>query len=361
MSGTSMDAIDAALVNIDKQKLSVLAYQQFPIPREIQQQVRTVNSASSIQASTQLDAILGELFADAVQSLIKASAIKAKAIAAIGSHGQTILHLPEDKHPRTLQIGDANIIAYRTGITTVADFRRMDMAAGGQGAPLASAFHAWQFRNESIERAILNIGGMANLTLLPRDAEQAILGFDTGPGNALMDGWTQRHQNEDYDRDGTWAASGQCDEDLLQNLLHVPFFAAAPPKSTGKDDFNLVWLEQKLSEHTSTLSAADVQATLLELSARSISDAINSYAPNTEEILVCGGGIHNTGLMHRLKELSADKDIVSTANYGIDPDALEAIIFAWLAMCRMENTAANLPSVSGAKQTVILGGVYKPY
>lgn len=355
-----MDAIDAALVNIDNQKADVIAYQQFPIPRKVQQRVRAVNSASSLQSVTELDVILGDLFADAVRGIIESSGLKADDIVAIGSHGQTVLHLPEDTLPRTLQIGDANIIAYKTGITTVADFRRMDVAAGGQGAPLASAFHAWQFRRQDRVRAILNIGGMANLTILPCVAEIAVTGFDSGPGNALMDDWTQRHLGEDYDKDGVWAASGKVNEDLLRGLLKAPFFAAIPPKSTGKDDFNLHWLDLMLDKFGEILAAVDVQATLMELSACSISHAINTYSPDTEEILVCGGGIHNTHLMQRLNSLLADKNIESTAKHGVDPDALEAIVFAWFAKCRLDEVAGNLPSVTGAQEPVILGAVYQP-
>lgn len=355
-----MDAIDTALVDIDKHKADVIGYQQFPIPKEVQQRVRAVNSTSSIQTVTELDVVLGELFADAVLGIVESSNMKSDDITAIGCHGQTVLHLPEDEHPRTLQIGDANIIAYKTGITTVADFRRMDVAAGGQGAPLASAFHAWQFRQQDKVRVILNIGGMANLTLLPFGAEMAVTGFDSGPGNALMDDWTQRHLGEDYDKNGVWAASGKLNEDLLLSLLKAPFFTAIPPKSTGKDDFNLQWLDLMLDKFGEILAAVDVQATLMELSARSISHAINTYSPDTEEILVCGGGIHNTHLMQRLNSLLAGKNIESTAKHGIDPDALEAIVFAWLAKCRLDEVAGNLPSVTGARDPIIMGALYQP-
>ncbi len=353
-----MDAIDAALVDINQQKASVLAYEQFPIPGEIRHRVRAVNSTSSIQAVTELDVILGELFADAVRQLLDAGEVSAADIMAIGTHGQTVLHLPEDEHPRSLQIGDANIIACKTGITTVADFRRMDIAAGGQGAPLASACHAWLFRRQHKERAVLNLGGMANITLLPGDMKQLVTGFDTGPGNALMDAWTQKHLGKEYDENGSWAASGKPDENLLQQLLQAPFFAATPPKSTGRDDFNLDWLEKILGKYGEALTAVNVQATLLELSAYSISQAINNHAPDAREILVCGGGIHNMQMLQRLKQLLADRDIISTAKYGVDPDALEAIIFAWLAKCRLEGVAGNLPSVTGAGEPVILGAVY---
>jgi anhydro-N-acetylmuramic acid kinase len=361
MSGTSMDAIDAALVEIDTRNINILAYKQFPIPGQIQDRVRQVNSATSIEVITELDVILAELFADATLKLIDSSNINANEVCAIGSHGQTVLHLPEHKFSRTLQIGDANIIACKTGITTVADFRRMDIAAGGQGAPLASAFHAWRFRDQHIDRVVLNIGGMANVTLLPADSAEAVTGFDTGPGNALMDEWSQTKMNMDFDEDGRWAASGEVNENLLHSMLQSSYFSLKPPKSTGKDNFNLQWLNDKLEKQDKSLPPEDVQATLLELSARSISDAIRQLAPATKQILVCGGGIHNIRLLSRLEELLVNMEVCSTAKDGLDPDALEAIIFAWLAKCRLENTPANLPSVTGAGKTVLLGGVYKSY
>jgi anhydro-N-acetylmuramic acid kinase len=360
MSGTSMDAIDAALVEFDDEQVRVRAYKQFPIPVNIQTRVRSVNDATPIKEVSELDTILGRIFADASNRLIEFSGINRTDILAIGSHGQTVLHLPEGEFARTLQIGDANVIANETGITTIADFRRMDIAAGGQGAPLASAFHDYQFRQSTKNRVILNIGGMANVTFLPSDPDEKVIGFDSGPGNALMDDWTQKHLQHDFDEDGNWAKSGNFDEHLLGDMLRSSYFHAKPPKSTGKDDFNLTWLAQKLSERDEPISAEDVQATLLELSAVSISESIRSFAETSEEILICGGGVHNKQLIHRLKAILQDIEIRSTAELGVDPDALEAIIFAWLAKCRMENIPANVPSVTGAGKKVLLGGVYKP-
>jgi len=355
-----MDAIDAALVEFDDEQVRVRAYKQFPIPVDIQTRVRSVNDATPIKEVSELDIILGRIFADATNKLIEFSGIDRAYILAIGSHGQTVLHLPEGEFARTLQIGDANVIANETGITTIADFRRMDIAAGGQGAPLASAFHDYQFRLPTKNRVILNIGGMANVTFLPSDPDGKVIGFDSGPGNALMDDWTQKHLQQDFDEDGNWAKSGYFDEHLLEDLLRSAYFGAKPPKSTGKDDFNLAWLSLKLSKHDKRLSTEDVQATLLELSAVSISESIRSFAEASEEILICGGGVHNKQLILRLKAILHDMEIRSTAELGIDPDALEAIIFAWLAKCRMENTPANVPSVTGAEKKVLLGGIYKP-
>jgi len=270
------------------------------------------------------------------------------------------LHFPQANYPRTLQIGDPNIIAVNTGITTVADFRRSDIAAGGQGAPLASAFHAWRFRSTVTNRIVLNLGGMANITILPADITQPISGFDTGPGNALMDDWTQRHLHRDYDHNGEWATSGTCDHELLNLLLDETYFQLPSPKSTGRDDFNLAWLEQKLMRLNKLLPPENVQATLLELTARTISDAVFKSAASTQEILLCGGGTHNLALGQRLRQLLLNQLIVSTAQYGIHPDAVEAVTFAWLAKCRMDNCPANIPAVTGAKRLVMLGGVYQP-
>ncbi len=352
-----MDAIDVVMADLDDQSVTVLAYQQFPIPEKIQHRVRAVNSSSSIDTITELDVILAGLFADAVCSLLDSSDVKAEDIVAIGHHGQTVLHLPEDQHPRTLQIGDANIIAGKTGITTVADFRRMDIAAGGQGAPLTPGFHAWYFKSFKGKQLILNIGGMANLTIVDGDD---VTGFDSGPGNALLDDWIRQHKGLDFDRDGQWASSGQCHDVLLKLMLDYDYFGKKPPKSTGKDEFNLTWLNNLIDQCKEKLSAVDVQATVLQLSAQTISEAICEYAGDVVEIIVCGGGCHNIALMGKLESLLEDKEISSTDKYDIDPDAVEAIAFAWLAKQRLDGKAGNIPSVTGASKPVILGGIYEP-
>lgn len=353
-----MDAIDAALVRIVEHDLQLIQYQQTPISKKLQQTIRSINTESTLSEISEIDVIMGNLFAEASLQIIESGDLAPEDIHAIGSHGQTILHLPEAEHPRTLQIGDANIIAYQTGIITVADFRRMDIAAGGEGAPLAPAFHQWLFQNEKSDRVILNIGGMANITLLPADNKTAITGFDTGPGNALMDEWIQQHLDQDFDRDGIWASSGQSNQELLSQLLDEAYFKTAPPKSTGKDFFNLQWLENKLSMLKTSIDANDVQATLLELSVVTISDAIKNHAPDCDEILVCGGGVHNKLMMQRLSDLQSETKINSTQKAGLDPDAVEAVAFAWLAKCRMENQSGNLTSVTGADDQVILGAIY---
>ncbi len=358
MSGTSMDAVDAALVRIVDRELELIQYQQTPISRNLQQIIRSINTESTLSEISELDVIMGYLFAEATLQIIEATDLSPSEIHAIGSHGQTILHLPNEKHPRTLQIGDANIIAYQTGITTVADFRRMDIAAGGEGAPLASAFHQWLFQSKKIERVILNIGGIANITILPTDDKTAITGFDTGPGNTLMDEWIQQHLEQDFDKDGNWAKSGQCNQELLSILLEETYFRTAPPKSTGKDFFNLQWLEKNLSKLRTAIDPNDVQATLLKLSVTTISAAIENHALNFNEILVCGGGVHNKFMMQRLRELQTKIKISSVEKAGLNPDAVEAAAFAWLAKRRMENKPGNLTSVTGADDQTILGAIY---
>lgn len=360
MSGTSMDAIDAALVDFSNGQLSLVDYQQFPIDEGTRQAVRAINSSSSLLEITRLDVIMADCFTNAVKQLLSSNGLSPSAITAIGSHGQTILHLPNAPYPRTLQIGDPARIAIHTGITTIADFRRGDIAAGGQGAPLAPAFHVDQFSPVKNDLVVLNLGGMANVTVIPDNPEQSALGFDTGPGNALMDGWCQKHLHEDFDGDGSWASAGSCNMELLGVLLDTDYFDRFPPKSTGKDEFNLHWLGQKLAQIESQPAAQDIQATLLELTATTITAGIKQHAPGCAEILLCGGGIHNVALIKRLHELMPAMQIESTASRGIDPDAMEAIAFAWLAKQRLELLPGNLPAVTGASRPVLLGAVYPP-
>lgn len=353
-----MDAIDAVLTDISDDKIDILSYQQFPIPPELQTQLRNASSDMNIHESSKLDSELGELLALAVNDLLKTSDVPLNKILAIGCHGQTVLHLPETEFPRTLQLGDPNIIAARTKITTVSDFRRADMAAGGQGAPLAPLFHDWKFRTSEKNRIVLNLGGMANITVLPANKDEVVTGCDTGPGNALMDLWIQHHLHVDYDENGIWALKGEVDHGLLDCFLSDDYFKATPPKSTGKDDFNIEWINKNLKSHGQDLSPEDVQATLLELTVITVSDAIEKYAPNTNEILVCGGGIYNIALFNKLKDQNKNRELNSTEIYGVHPDAVEAVTFAWLAYRRIENKTGNIPSVTGAKYPVILGGVY---
>ena len=359
MSGTSVDAIDAALVSFDNNKIKFHSALNYPIPDELRQQVLALISQgeNELVRMNQLDIKLGRMFAKAVLALLKHANIPTEQVKAIGSHGQTLRHFPDSETPGTLQIGDPNIIAEITGITTVADFRRRDMAAGGQGAPLVPAFHQSILQNKEINRVILNIGGIANITVLAKDLDKPVIGFDTGPGNALMDSWIHKHRQQAHDKDGAWAASGNINQQLLDILLADPYFMQPPPKSTGRETFNMRWLDQKL-ENFAQLSKDDIQATLTEFTAVTIALAILQYAAETEQVLVCGGGVHNRYLMQRLAKHLPKQLIQTSQVVDVDPDWVEAMAFAWLAKQSLEGLTGNLPSVTGARHPAILGGIF---
>lgn len=353
MSGTSLDAIDAALVWIDKDDIQTLETLNYPLPENLRQSLLTLINpkTDSVKLLGELDYKLGHLFADAVITLLKKTNIAANAIKAIGSHGQTIRHEPNLKTPFTLQIGDPHIIAYRTGITTIADFRRKDMAAGGQGAPLVPAFHAKIF-DVSPPKVILNIGGIANITYLSDDK---IFGFDTGPGNVLLDSWIYQHLSKKFDENGQWASHGELKTPLLDALLADPYFTQPPPKSTGRELFHLHWLETVVKD-LAQYRPQDIQHTLLHLTAKSIADAINDYCNDTSEIIVCGGGVHNSALLSLIQHYS-NKKTHSSFQYNINPDFVEATAFAWFAQQRLEGHALDLKDVTGAKNSVVLGAI----
>lgn len=360
MSGTSMDGIDAALVELKNNHFKLLGTHSHPLPTELKftlQQLAIDHPSASIDMLGEADAELGELFADATIQLLKSHHYSAQDITAIGSHGQTIRHRPDLKYPFTLQIGDANRIAHRTGITTIADFRRKDMAAGGEGAPLAPAFHKAFFSSPDQARGVLNIGGIANITYLSPDPVQPCFGFDTGPGNMLMDSWIQKHQLEEYDRNGDWAASGKPDEALLKQMMDDAYLKQKPPKSTGREHYHLKWLEQQLQPF-SALSPADVQASLCEFTALSIRHALENYVPRIQQLIVCGGGVHNRHLMTRLEGLNPEIQVASSEQFGLAPDWVEAVAFAWLARQTLTGQSGNLPEVTGAEKSVILGAIH---
>lgn len=361
MSGTSMDAIDAVLVELSGPRPELVQHHSHPIPDPVRRSLQGFyrHSQHSLATFASTDKQMGELFAQAAYTVLERSSLHASQIEGIGSHGQTIFHCPQGIHSNTIQIGDPNTIAEQTGITTVADFRRRDMAAGGQGAPLVPAFHADLFRSSTHNRVILNIGGIANITILPADPAQPVTGFDTGPGNGLMDAWIQEHQKMTMDESGHWAASGSVHTLLLENLLKDSFFELSPPKSTGREYFNLAWLQSHIKQCPKRILRKDVQATLCELTARTIAEAILQHAPETSEILVCGGGVHNLALMFRLAHLLGHCKVRSTDDYGLDPDWVEAAAFAWLAKQTLEGRPGNLPEVTGASHLVVLGGIYK--
>ena len=308
----------------------------------------------SLDALGALDATVALAFADAALALLQDAGVPRGRVRAIGSHGQTIRHRPQADPPFTWQLGDGNVIAERSGIDTVADFRRRDVAAGGQGAPLMPAFHAALLGSPQEDRAVLNLGGIANFTLLPVGGK--VRGFDTGPANALMDAWCERHTGRAYDADGAFAASGQVDAALLARLLAEPWFALPPPKSTGREHFHLDWLQARIGE--TVLPPADVQATLLDLTARTVADALQMTQPDTRLVLVCGGGVRNAVLMARLAAYLPQAIVESTAMHGLEPDYVEAMGFAWLARETLAGRPGNLPAVTGASGRRILGTVF---
>lgn len=358
MSGTSADAVNAALVDIGSGSFKVVASVALAIPEAIRTQIISLfdKGADEIDRMGCLDRSLGELFSEAVNELLSVSRVKPEDICAIGSHGQTIRHRPRAERglPFTLQIGDPNTIAERTSITTVADFRRRDIACGGQGAPLAPAFHNAVFADNHEVRGVLNIGGIANLTVLAPDAP--VLGFDIGPGNGLMDAWIGHCKQQPYDRNGEWAATGTVCSDLLTQLNAHPFFALSAPKSTGREEFTLTWLHSQLRgfEH---LSHQDVQATLAELTAVTVSVQVLAHA-SIRRLFLCGGGAHNLHLRERIQANIPHCEVLSTATIGIPVDDVEAAAFAWLAQQTMAGLTGNLASVTGATKQVILGGIY---
>lgn len=360
MSGTSADAVDAAMVELSSDVVKLIACHSEAIPRSLKEALRTAISNESLDRSIvwQLDTRVGELFARAAQTLIENAGITRSRIHAIGSHGQTIFHDPDAEFPCTVQIGDPNVIVERTGITTVADLRRRDLAAGGQGAPLAPAFHHAVFRSPTADRAVVNIGGIANVTVLPADDSKPVIGFDTGPGNTLMDAWIQSERGESMDTNSAWAATGSCNADLLGSLRSDAYFDASPPKSTGRELFNLRWVQKHLAEVSAAIAPEDIQNTLCELTANTIASAIRTHASDTREVLVCGGGAHNPLLLSRLENHLEPLSVRSTLSLGIDPDWVEAMAFAWLAARTLAGKAGNLPEVTGAKHPVVLGGIY---
>ena len=357
MSGTSMDGIDAAIASFDQSGVTVAATLQKAYPDTLRRALLNAVTTPVDQPLENIGAIdrqVGECFRDATLELLDTAGISASDIRAIGSHGQTVRHQPDAVAPYSLQIGNPATIASGTGITTVADFRSADIAAGGQGAPLVPPFHQWLFGHTTTDRAILNIGGIANVTILKADGSP-VVGFDTGPGNTLLDRWIQKHRKTPFDRNGAWAASGTCVDELLARLLSFGYFDLPPPKSTGLEDFNLEWL----SEHgTGAHKPADVQATLAELTAHSVADCIRAYAPATKELYICGGGAHNDDLLGRLARSLPEASIGTTQAVGLSPDWVEAVAFAWLAMRTMNKETGNLPSVTGASRKVVLGEIH---
>ncbi|WP_018623262.1 anhydro-N-acetylmuramic acid kinase [Kangiella aquimarina] len=361
MSGTSVDAIDAVLCDIDNSSanpIQLLHTKSVPFPKVIQQQIHSLSNAEyahdPIEEMALLDRELGELFAESVDDLLKDSGHIKNDILAIGSHGQTIRHRPDAYHPFSIQIGNPHTIAARTGITTVADFRTRDMVYGGQGAPLVPAFHQAIFHEPEQDRVIVNLGGIANITYLPAQGE--VLGYDTGPANTVMDQWIGLHQHKSFDENGQWASQGKVIPELLQELLSDDYFAQSYPKSTGREHFNLTWLKQF---DVDSYAPEDVQATLLELTAKTVSQAIQQHTTDATVIL-CGGGAYNSALVDNLQQNLKGFTIQTSQEFGIAPDWIEAMAFAWLAHRCLNRLSGNLPAVTGAKRPTILGAIFSP-
>jgi len=354
MSGTSLDGLDIALIE-QEHETRLIGTLYLPMPDELRGALLSLCASGhdELARAAIAEQQWVQLAAQGINALLKQHGIAADEVRAIGSHGQTVRHEPTRGF--SIQIGNPALLVELTGISVVSDFRRRDVAAGGQGAPLVPAFHDALFAHANSTRAILNIGGFSNLSLL--EQERPVHGFDCGPGNVLLDAWIKRHQGLTYDQDGQWAASGSVQMPLLQVLLSDAYFQTQGPKSTGRELFNLAWLDQHLQKQPA-LAAADVQATLLELTAISITDALKGAQQNTEMLLVCGGGAHNSTLMRRLAQLLPDSQVSSTDEHGVPADWVEAMAFAWLAHCCLEGIPANRPSVTGAQGLRVLGAIY---
>ncbi len=357
MSGTSLDGVDGVLADVSDGGAKALAHAHRPFDPALRAELLALNGAGDNElhrAALAANALVA-VYADVVRALLAESGRTAKEVQALGAHGQTLRHRPRefDGTGYTIQLMNGALLAEACGIDVICDFRSRDVAAGGEGAPLVPAFHAACFADPSQDVAVLNLGGIANLTLLP--ASGAVRGFDCGPGNALLDLWCQRHRGQPYDADGAWAASGRVNPALLETLLAEPFFDRAPPKSTGRDLFNATWLQARLP---ADLDAADVMATLAELTARGASDALRRHAPGTRTLRVCGGGAFNMHLLQRLQAQLTGVAVQSTADVGVAPDQVEALAFTWLAAAHCERRTGSLPAVTGARGARVLGALY---
>ncbi|MFW0759053.1 anhydro-N-acetylmuramic acid kinase [Pseudomonas sp. H11T01] len=354
MSGTSLDGLDIALIE-QAPAIKLIATHYIPMPETLRAELLGLcaSGPDEIARSAIAQQNWVQLAAQGIRTLLDQQQLKPEEIRAIGSHGQTIRHEPARGF--TVQIGNPALLSELTGITVVSDFRSRDVAAGGQGAPLVPAFHEALFDERAGNRAVLNVGGFSNLSLI--ETGKPVAGFDCGPGNVLLDAWIHTQRGDNFDRDGQWAASGKVEPALLKELLSDPFFVTKGPKSTGREVFNLEWLQQHL-RRLPAFAAEDVQATLLELTALTIVESLQAAQNGTQELLVCGGGAHNAALMSRLATLLPNAKVSSTAAYGVDPDWVEAMAFAWLAHCCLEGIAANRPSVTGARGLRVLGAIY---
>jgi len=372
LSGTSRDGVDTVLVHFNDNQPEVIASHCVAYPAPLQDILRKMIDRRIRPGEDEMAVVtedLAEVFALSVWALLDQAGVKAMNVVAIGSHGQTVWHHPVGKNPESIQLGKPQLIANLTGIPTVGNFRQADIAAGGQGAPLAPLLHGALLMPTAGVRAVLNIGGISNISVLA--ANGMISGYDIGPGNCLLDAWVKQHEGSDFDDGGLWAAGGTANESLLELLLADPYFALPPPKSTGVEYFNIYWLKRCMDEHASSPasagasdqpasppSARDVQATLSELTARSVAAAVSHSGAS--ELLICGGGVHNLDLLQRLQRLLPDIRVAPTNDNGIDPDLVEGILFAWLARERVANRPLDTRRITGAREPVLLGEIFDP-
>ncbi|MGA8004665.1 MAG: anhydro-N-acetylmuramic acid kinase [Burkholderiales bacterium] len=353
MSGTSLDGVDAALADLSSKSVQVLAGVHVPFEPRLRAELLALNTPGQdeIHRAALLGNELARCYAAAVDAALVRAAVSAREVIAIGCHGQTVRHRPALGY--TVQIGNPALLAELSGICVVADFRHRDVAAGGQGAPLVPAFHAFAFASPDEDRVVINLGGIANLTWLPRSG--AVTGFDCGPGNCLLDLWAARHLGMPMDANGDWAAGGTVDQGLLERFLAEPYLSASPPKSTGRDLFNADWLSAHGADE---IDARAAQATLLEFTAQCVSDACRRHYPGVQRLIVCGGGLRNAALMQRLAQLCSPVPVVSSETLGAAPELVEAVAFAWLAKMALEGLPASVPAVTGAKGSRVLGAIY---
>ncbi len=356
LSGTSIDAADVIAADFKDNQIAVLAFASYPIKPQLAQEVRAAQGGmQTLKQFAQLDYLFAQTFADSINAFVKDRGLPSDEIKALGLHGQTVLHNPADAYPSTIQIGNPNIVAAETNLVTIADFRRADMAYGGQGAPLTPSFHELAFGEPGHAKAVVNIGGIANITVLSEQG-RVTAGFDVGPGNCLMDLWARRHLRKAFDDGGQWAASAQADRTLLKRLSDEPYFSLPPPKSACAGQFDLGWLQQRLADK---YEPASVQATLSELSAQCIAQAIRDYAPDTRTILICGGGAYNRRLIDNIGK-HTDMETKTTLDEGINPMHVEALTFAWLAQRRLDAKPGAMTTATGARKAAILGAIYAP-
>ena len=360
MSGTSLDGIDIAYCEIKPHSFELLHAGVYPFDKKLKIDILSaISTSTTLKTVGELDTRLGEMYADAIESFISENKIDKSTIDAIGLHGQTLWHEPNSTYPFSMQLGNPNVVTAQTGIKVVSDFRRKDIALGGQGAPFAPAFHNYIFSRLEGDISVLNIGGMANLTLLGDN----LIGYDTGCGNVLMDYWNSQHNSTAYDEDGRWAKSGTMNADLLKIMLQEPYFSMEAPKSTGRELFNSKWVEGQLEKFSQKKGGSfhiknrDVQATLLELTVHSIANEVKKTSTNL--LIVCGGGIKNSYLMERLKAELKDIEVASSDECGVSSEFMEAMAFAWLAHERVHKKHVKLSSVTGASKNSILGALYE--